>query len=98
VIRCGLTPLAQADVDDIVDDTLEHWGADQMVVYVRDLERKFAALAEAPGLGRRRPEIGDGIRSIPEGSHMIYYRQTGDRLEILRIIHQSMDTRGMTTG
>jgi plasmid stabilization system protein ParE len=29
---------------------------------------------------------------------MIFYRRQGDRLEILRIIHQSMDSRGLTTG
>jgi toxin ParE1/3/4 len=94
----GLTPLAQADVDAIVDYTLEHWGEARMVTYVGDLERRFAALAAAPGLGRARPEIGEGIRSAPEGSHMIFYRRQGDRLEILRIIHQSMDNRGLTTG
>ena len=44
-------------------------------------------LGQHPGTGRKRDEIAKGIRSWPCGSYVIYYRVTGDVLDVLHIVH-----------
>ena len=36
-------------------------------------------------------DIRSGYRKTACGSHMIYFRQDGDDIEVIRILHQSMD-------
>ncbi len=42
-------------------------------------------------MGRERPEIKPGYRSIAEGKHVIFYRVGDSGIEILRILHERMD-------
>lgn len=49
-------------------------------------------IAERPLLGRARPELGDDVRSVISGSHLVLYRPKGDTsASILRVIHQAQD-------
>ena len=52
---------------------------------------EIAALASGAHKGRSgtvRPDL----MKCPCGSHVIWYRDTGDRLEIIRILHSAQDT------
>lgn len=51
------------------------------------LDKRCRAAAENPGIGRKRDEFRPDIRSINEGSYLIFYRQIEDGIEILRILH-----------
>jgi len=42
-------------------------------------------------MGRERPEIKSGYRSIAEGKHVIFYRAGDNGIEILRILHGRMN-------
>lgn len=53
----------------------------------------FDALAENPKLGRLRHDLGGRLRSIPEGNYLIFYRESADRITILRILHGARDLR-----
>jgi toxin ParE1/3/4 len=88
-----LTRRAEADLDDIAAYTLQHWGQTQMDAYIRALFDRFEWLASKPKVGRERPEIGRGVRSYPEGSHIVFYREVGTVIEIAAIPHQAMDVR-----
>ena len=44
-----------------------------------------------PELGRPRPEVYSGIRSLLCRNHLIFYRIRPDAIEVLRILHGSMD-------
>ncbi|HAS6074035.1 type II toxin-antitoxin system RelE/ParE family toxin, partial [Vibrio vulnificus] len=45
-----------------------------------------------PDIGKACDEIRDGYRKFPQGSHVIFYRQIGSQnIEIIRILHKSMD-------
>lgn len=87
-----LTRRAEADLDDIADYTLQHWGQAQMDAYIRALYDRFEWIASKPKAGRERPEVGLGLRSYPEGSHIVFYRDTGSTVEIIAIPHQAMDS------
>ena len=86
-----LSPAAEADVDEIWDYSKERWGPSQADRYVRDLEATCAGIAEDRVSSLSAEDIRPGYRKAVCGSHMIYFRQGGDHIEVVRILHQSMD-------
>lgn len=44
-----------------------------------------------PDLGRPRPEIHPGVRSLLCRNHLIFYRVQPKAIQVLRILHGSMD-------
>ncbi len=55
--------------------------------YTEKLRQECRKLAEAPGtLGRARPELMEGMRSIPHGNYVIFFRYSGAFLEIVSIV------------
>ena len=42
-------------------------------------------------MGRRREELAPGLRSILQGSYVIFYRLTEERIEIVRVLHVARD-------
>ena len=53
--------------------------------------RTFTQLSENPDMGKSRDELFPGALSFPVGSHLIFYRQTGNQIEIARVPHNRMD-------
>ena len=86
-----LSPAAEADVEAIWDFTEGRWGRPQAVRYVRDLDATCAGIAEGRVRSLSAEDIRPGYRKAACGSHMIYFRQDGDDIEVVRILHQSMD-------
>ena len=60
--------------------------------FVGELVARCENLAAMPYTGRERPELGDGLRSIPFGHYLILYRIADDNVEVLRVIHGARDT------
>jgi toxin ParE1/3/4 len=55
----------------------------------------FRKLSTMPGLGRKRPELGQDIRSFPTGRYVIYYRVVEQGIQLMRIIHGARDVEKM---
>jgi toxin ParE1/3/4 len=55
------------------------------------LEKAFFTIVRQPGVGRERGEFGAGIRTLPVGRYVIYYRYAAGWLRILRVIHGARD-------
>jgi toxin ParE1/3/4 len=84
------SPVAQADLEGIWDYTAEHWGLVQADRYTDDLRDACHALAS--GYRKGRPvDVRPGYLKYLTGSHVIYFRDHGDRLEVVRILHGKMD-------
>ena len=64
--------------------------ADRLVVL---LHRAAKQLATMPGMEPLRPELDEGIHSYPVGNYLIFYRETNDGIEVLRILHGARDLR-----
>ena len=64
------------------------------LTFVDELESKCDALGRAPGIGTPRPELGDGVRMLPHGRYLIFYREANKGLRIERIIHGARDIGG----
>jgi toxin ParE1/3/4 len=56
-------------------------------------DAKLRALSLNPGLGPKRPELGDGVQSLPVGNYILFYRRIDDGIELLRILHGARDLR-----
>jgi toxin ParE1/3/4 len=48
-------------------------------------------LAQEPHKGRPRDDIREGYRKYHVGRHLIFYRQAGKDIEIIRILHDRMN-------
>ncbi len=86
-----VTPRARADLDRIWDYTIERWGNDQAERYLRLVAGVFELIAADPGRGTRCEELRPGYRRVAAGAHIVFFRQTGEAIEIVRILHQRMD-------
>jgi toxin ParE1/3/4 len=85
-----LTPAAQQDINKIWDYTVENWGVDQAIHYTKDIRDACRELTE--GTRHCRPaEVRERYFKSAVGSHVIYFRHQDTALEIVRILHKSMD-------
>ena len=86
-----LSPNAQKSLRNIKAYSLEEFGAEQTVTYLKLIERKLQMIAERPDIGRKRKEIKKGYLSFLAGSHVIFYRKAKNHVDIIDILHQSME-------
>lgn len=82
---------ADKDLEDIIDYTLEKFGEDQALLYASSFDIVFDQLSINPELGRERNEVREGLRSIGQEKHVIFYRIQEDYIRIVRILHGSRD-------
>jgi toxin ParE1/3/4 len=81
---------ASAELDAIVIYTAERWGVRQAGKYLGEMESMFELLAGNPGMGRAAQSMGKTTRRIEQGSHVIFYRPTGQGIFVQRILHKTM--------
>ncbi|MBX9773110.1 MAG: type II toxin-antitoxin system RelE/ParE family toxin [Xanthobacteraceae bacterium] len=86
-----LSPRAQADLDQIWNYTAERWDEDQADRYVLVIRAAIEAVVRDPRRGRACDHIRSGYRKYPAGSHMLFFRVISDGIDVVRILHQSMD-------
>jgi toxin ParE1/3/4 len=86
-----LRPKAVSDLEEIWDYTVRMWDEDQAERYLRLLNVGFIDLTIHPHLGRSCDAIRQGYRVFRLGSHVIFYRVINDNIEVVRVLHQSMD-------
>ena len=83
---------AKADLLGIGGITVKKWGVAKRNIYLKQFDKCFTQLSENPGLGVVCDYIKDGYRKFPQGSHLIFYKLSSSNVvEIIRILHQSMD-------
>ena len=98
-----LTAQATQDVEDILDWTFAQFGPVQMASYTDAINEALEDLSEGPQLidVRRRHELGDDVATLHvsrhgrKGRHLLVFRvdETACLIEILRVLHDSMDLK-----
>lgn len=86
-----LTPAAQQDLSEIWDFTQEHRDAHQAETYIQEIRAVIERVAENPSRGRGCAEIRQGYRRYAIGSHLVFYVETGDTVDVIRVLHQRVD-------
>ena len=82
---------AQRSLRNIKAYSLEEFGEEQAVTYLKLIEKKLQMIAENPDTGRNREEIKKNYLSFIAGSHVIFYRKAKNHIDIIDILHQSME-------
>ena len=86
-----LSEAAQEDIRNIQGYTREIWGTAQTKTYLLELTATFTKLARRPKLGRRRDDLNLNLRSFLSGNHLVFYREAKENIEVVRVLHSSMD-------
>jgi toxin ParE1/3/4 len=91
-----LRPLARADLRDAWQYIARESGPDRADQYLEGIEQRLRRLASQPYMGRARPELASGLRSIPAASHVVFYRPAGDGIVIVRVLHGRRDVERLS--
>lgn len=86
-----LRPAAIADLDEIWEYTVRLWGTTQAERYLEGLRDAFDVLADQPGVGRARNDLHPGLLVSLYSRHLIFYQRAGWGIDIVRILHGSLD-------
>ncbi|MFG0677944.1 type II toxin-antitoxin system RelE/ParE family toxin [Delftia sp. WSY_7] len=84
-----LSPLAEADLEEIWLYTLRHWSVEQADSYLRNLVETFEGLAKSTKHGR--PSVLPDLQKYLCGSHVVYFMDYADHLDVIRVLHQRQD-------
>ncbi len=85
------TDEAVADLNGIIDYSLETWEREQTRKYTTELEQLCQKLAGNPRLGNPCNELADGLYSFPYHSHILFYCCSNHTVSIVRILHMRMN-------
>ncbi len=84
---------AAEDLENIWLYSFENWSFEQADRYINLIFDEIEYLADNPKTGKDFSHIRDRYRCSKVKSHLIFYRQTSNSvdIEMIRILHQSMD-------
>ena len=88
------TLLATQDLNDI-HDYLAEKSPKAAERFIEQIEKRCLRIAEMPGIGRSRDELAAGLRSVPEGSYVIFYQPLEEGVMIVRVLHGARDIEGL---
>ncbi|GHT88972.1 plasmid stabilization protein ParE [Betaproteobacteria bacterium] len=85
----AFSPAAEADIGEIWDYTADRWGADQADSYTDAIRDACHALARGKKQGL--PSALPGFQKYLCGSHVVYFLDYADHLDVIRVLHQRQD-------
>lgn len=87
-----ITRLARYDLEDIYDYTVQEWSLEQAEKYVRGLFSCFEGIADKRIKGKPVDYIRHGHSKVLYAKHYVFYKiASDDVIEIVRVLHVSMD-------
>ena len=89
-----LAASARRDLEEIEAWMAQH-NPSRTVTFIESLADALDGLADMPLMGRARPEIRPGLRSIVHRSYVVFYRPTSEGILVLRVIHGARDIAKM---
>lgn len=89
-----LTKKAIEDLTNIWNYTYDEWSEEQADQYYHMLLSKCKTISEQPGIGKPYDFIIDSLCGVIANKHVIFYLKIDDEtIEIVRILHESMDLK-----
>ena len=83
-------PQAESDLDGIWDYIARDTPTNA-TRFLRRIEGVCIIIADNPLIGRSREELAPALRSFPVGNYLLFYFPIEDGIEIVRVLHGSMD-------
>ena len=84
-----LLPDAMGDLADIRAYTIDQWGFAQAERYLGEMGAAFRKIAQGQPVSRAVEHRG--LRKLRFRSHVIYFLEGDDSVQIVRVLHGSMD-------
>lgn len=84
---------AEIDLEDIYSYTVTRFGEAQAEDYLRGLILAFEGLSSGQKVARSYENVGAGLLCYSYQSHLIFFKKISSSIDILRILHQSMDIK-----
>ena len=78
---------ARRDIDQITSYIAGRDGVHPAVRWLSDLTTFFDRIVGAPGMGTSRDKVIAGLRSVPFGDYLVFFRKKRAGIEIVRVIH-----------
>jgi toxin ParE1/3/4 len=85
------SPEALNDIDHLWDYYARVAGRATADKIIREIAKAATAIDDFPLAGRAREEIRAGLRSLTATPHIVFYRLTNDRPEIVRVLDGRRD-------
>lgn len=84
----SLSDEAIEDFRDILSYTMQMWGEQQVDQYAAILDKALTAIQQNPLMGKADLPP---YRHVSAGKHIVFYRLTGNKIQVSRILHSAMD-------
>lgn len=81
---------AKSDIAEIKRYTLKVWGKEQWQLYSNQLRKTMLMLAKNSHSGIFCKEIRSDFYRFPLKNHSIYFKRSGGRITIVRVLQNSM--------
>ncbi len=85
-----LSPLAEADLEEIWLYTFRHWSLEQSDEYCGNIITAIEGLVSGRNVAQRT-DVRDGYWKYKVGMHVVYFRHSDGYLDVIRILHGRMD-------
>ena len=86
-----LSDAAAKDIEQILDRSDADFGPHQTELYYHSLKNCLELLGENPNMGSSADDLRPGYRRFAHESHVVFYRDTGRGVLIVRVLHKRMD-------
>ncbi len=80
------------DVWEYLASNVSETSADRQLLAIGDTGER---LRHMPYLGRERADLHPELRSIGTGPYLLFYRVSGDSIEVVRVIHGRRDLEAL---
>jgi toxin ParE1/3/4 len=87
-----IQPLAIIDLEEIWFYTFNKWSYRQANKYSLELDLGIEEIAYDPKIGKQIDHIKNGYFKYKVNNHYIFYKRTQSEIQIIRILHEKMDT------
>lgn len=82
---------ARADLHEIWSYARQTWRDERAERYLADMRRVMEGLVAGTTPSHPADHIMAGYRKARSGRHAIWFRQAGDRAEVIRVLHDRID-------
>lgn len=82
---------AKQDLKNIWLYSFKNWGLEQADSYFDELNSAISLIAENPKLGFACDDLREGYRQFQVNHHLVFYRVTATKIQIVRVLHESMN-------
>jgi toxin ParE1/3/4 len=95
-MRLSICRAAQADIDEIWVYVATEASIEAASRTQDSFVRSFNVLRRNPFVGRsREQDLTPGLRSIPSGRYVVFYRVEPEFVRIIRVLHGSRDAQAI---